>query len=157
MIKFQKILMFIAAILFFSLALLSLVRFVFFPEQVGTAFRKKEATIAQAEAKEEKSERGVFSSIGQLRLSTEDADDFIVILRPYFFYPKSDTDFFEELVTKNQKMRFLITEYFSKKTKDYIISTKEANIKSDLLSILNEELVLGYITELYFDEYIFLD
>ena len=94
--------MFIAAILFFSLALLSLVRFVFFPEQVGTAFRKKEATIAQAEAKEEKSERGVFSSIGQLRLSTEDADDFIVILRPYFFYPKSDTDFFEELVTKNQ-------------------------------------------------------
>lgn len=157
MTKFQKILVIIIATIIFFLALISLFGFIFMPDKIGSSFRKKELTIEQASAKQEKNDLSVFSSIGRLRLLTSDNKDITIILKPYFFYPTSDKDFYEELVTKNQKMRFLISEYFENKSFDFIKTTKEMEIKKELLEILNESLVMGKIQDLYFDEYIFLD
>ena len=157
MTKFQKILVIIITTIIFFLALTSLFGFIFLPDKIGSSFRKKELTIEQASAKQEKNDLSVFSSIGRLRLLTSDNKDITIILKPYFFYPTSDKDFYEELVTKNQKMRFLISEYFENKSFDFIKTTKEMEIKKELLEILNESLVMGKIQDLYFDEYIFLD
>lgn len=157
MTKFQKILVIIIATIIFFLALTSLFGFIFMPDKIGSSFRKKEPTIEQASVKQEKNDLSVFSSIGRLRLLTSDNKDITIILKPYFFYPSSDKDFYEELVTKNQKMRFLISEYFENKSFDFIKTTKEMEIKKELLEILNESLVMGKIQDLYFDEYIFLD
>ena len=157
MTKFQKILVIIITTIIFFLALTSLFGFIFMPDKIGSSFRKKELTIEQASAKQEKNDLSVFSSIGRLRLLTSDNKDITIILKPYFFYPTFDKDFYEELVTKNQKMRFLISEYFENKSFDFIKTTKEMEIKKELLEILNESLVMGKIQDLYFDEYIFLD
>lgn len=155
MTKFQKILLIIIAVFVFFLILISLFRFIFFPDEIGQAFRKKEPSIEQASAKQEKNDLSVFSAIGRLRLQTKDS--YIIILSPYFFYPKEDIDFYQELATKKQKIRFLIIEYFSNKTIEELKNTKEIQIKNELIEILNETLVMGSIHELYFEEYIFLD
>lgn len=79
-----------------------------------------------------------------------------IIVTPYFSYQKDDTAFYEELSRKNQIIKSTIVNYFSSKKITELKSLGENQVKKQLLSEINENLVLNKIQEIYFSEYVFL-
>ena len=65
--------------------------------------------------------------------------------------------FFEELARKKNVIINCISTYFLERTKLDLLSTSEEKIKADLLQIINGQLVLGKIQNVYFTDYLFLD
>lgn len=102
-----------------------------------------------------------FTEFGRLRTLTRPVDDKSngspVIISPWISYAADDKPFFEELTQKNRKIQTVITDYFSSHTKKELLATNEKIIKTEILSAINKELVLGKIKAIYFSEYIFLD
>ncbi len=103
------------------------------------------------------SKTSVYTQIGTLRCSTSDDPAIPLVVSPYFPYPTDDVVFYEELFKKNLKLRSLITSYFENFTQKELLETGEQNVKQELITIINAELVLGSIDTLYFAEYIFLE
>ena len=99
----------------------------------------------------------IFDGIGKLRLSTCDAEPVPFVLSVYFYYPTADTLYYEELCTKTRSLKSAIVSYFSEQTKAQLQKKGESTIKMQLKSILNKELVLGKIDELFFGEYLFFE
>ncbi len=102
-------------------------------------------------------ETSVYTQLGTLRLSTNDEPSIPIVLSPYFPYPSTDKAFYEELFKKNQKMQLLVRNYFEVYTREELLSIGEDEIKANLLSLLNSELVLGKISDIYFADYSFLE
>ena len=50
----------------------------------------------------------------------------------------------------------LFLDYFARHTQKEILSLGEKKVKEELLFKINEQLVMGKISALYFDDYIFL-
>ncbi len=101
-----------------------------------------------------------FTKIGQLRSSTApDENDrrAVVVISPWLSYAGDDAAFYEELDTKLRAIKAIITGYFVDYTVDQLLSQGEALVKADLLTRINDQLVLGKVTEIYFNEYQFLD
>lgn len=102
-----------------------------------------------------------FSEMGQIRALSSAGDNnevqVTIILEPWFSYESDDIAFREELAGKRRKLRALITEYFNTHSYSYLKKGGEAVVKNDLLFLVNEELVLGKISAIYFDEYLFLE
>lgn len=102
-----------------------------------------------------------YTALGEIRAVTKDAAESgkkgIVCVRPWFSYPEGDSVMFEELSDKNRKIKLIFSEYFGQFTTKELYSRGEKKVKEDLLELINEELVLGKITGVYFDAYIFLE
>lgn len=102
-----------------------------------------------------------YTNIGQLRVLTrapsEDTEGSVVVLSPWFSYPQDDTGLFEELSRKERQTKNIISEYFALYTKDQLLQKGEKQIKEDLLAHINEQLVLGKIRAIYFDQYLFFE
>ena len=64
---------------------------------------------------------------------------------------------YEELCQKQRKIRTIILQFFTQKTQKELFSMGEEVIKSEILKLINEELSMGKIEALYFEEYIFLE
>ena len=79
-----------------------------------------------------------------------------IIVSPYFSYQKDDKEFFEELSRKNPVIKSIIINYFSSKTEKQLKQLNEDKIKADLKDLINQNLVLNQIENVYFSEYIFL-
>ena len=99
----------------------------------------------------------VFDGIGSLRLSTCDEEPVPIVLSVLFYYPKSDSLYYEELCTKTRSLKSIIVSYFSGQTKAQLQKKGESTVKAQLKNLLNKELVLGKIDALYFGEYLFFD
>ena len=63
----------------------------------------------------------------------------------------------EELYRKEKQFVSIIQEYYASRTKNQLRSIDEEKIKSDLKKSINENLVLGKINDIYFDEYLFFE
>jgi flagellar basal body-associated protein FliL len=100
-----------------------------------------------------------YMALGQIRSATKQDENAasVVLLTSWMSYPATDSPFFDELAQKNRRIKSLITEYFASHTQSQLISAGEEAIKRELTAQINAELVLGDITGLYFDEYIFFD
>lgn len=101
-----------------------------------------------------------FTNIGTLRVGTKPSADnslCAISLRPWFSYKAGDTVFYEELCQKERGLKAAILNYFAQYTKKDLLSIGDTEIKKDLRELLNQQLVLGKIINVYFDEYIFLD
>ena len=102
-----------------------------------------------------------FNEIGQIRTFTLEeqgnSEKAVVILTPWFEYDGTDNALFEELDRKHLSIKSLLVNYFSTKTKAELLSLGEEKIKSELKDQINENLVLGKITKVYFNDYLFLD
>lgn len=102
----------------------------------------------------------VFAGLGRIRCSLKPEGDTDircpVIISPWFNYDKNDIQFYEELSKKAPLFKSLISSYFANGTKTHFQKIGEEQVKKEILSILNEHLVLGKIDELFFSEYIFL-
>jgi flagellar basal body-associated protein FliL len=103
-----------------------------------------------------------YTALGQIRVEVKpdprqtDAQA-VVVVSPWFLYPSDDSTFYEELSVKNRKLKAIVLDYFSQRTLDELLRKGEIDVKNDIVSLVNEELIMGKIPELFFDEYIFLD
>lgn len=100
-----------------------------------------------------------YTELGEIRAvckaPSEDEKGTIVLIRPWFSYPDGDTVLFEELSDKSRKLKVIFSDYFASHTEDELTLLGETKIKQDLCHLINAELVLGKITAVYFDAYIF--
>ena len=99
----------------------------------------------------------VFSDFGRLRTFTADNPQIPVVVLPFISYKTENSFLYEELCQKQRKIRTIILQFFTKKTQKELFSIGEEVIKSEILKLINEELTMGKIEALYFEEYIFLE
>ncbi len=102
-----------------------------------------------------------YKNLGRIRTATAPEKDkkagTTVVLTPLISYTKDDNEFFEELSRKNAMIKSVFVNYFSARTASLLKSKSETQIKTELLSELNEILVLNKIQDIYFEDLIFLD
>ena len=153
---FQKILLGIIAALLVFVLFASAIIITAKPEQVGKGLRKIDPSPVSVE-KKSGSTTSVYTDLGQLIAITADNPAVILIITPYFSYPANDKAFFEEIAQKKLQLKSLILNYFSMHEKEELIKMGEDKVKKELIQKINEELMLGSISAMYFNEYIFLN
>lgn len=99
----------------------------------------------------------VFSDFGRLRTFTADNPQIPVVILPFISYKTENSFLYEELCQKQRKIKTIILQFFTQKTQKELFSMSEEIVKSELLKLINEELAMGKIEALYFEEYIFLE
>ena len=99
----------------------------------------------------------VFSDFGRLRTFTADNPQIPVVVLPFISYKTENSFLYEELCQKQRKIRTIILQFFTQKTQKELFSMGEEIVKYELLKLINEELSMGKIEALYFEEYIFLE
>lgn len=101
----------------------------------------------------------VYTELGEIRAvckaPSEDEKGTIVLIRPWFSYPEEDKVLVEELSDKSRKLKIVFSDYFAVHTEEELRTIGEIKVKQDLCHLINAELVLGKITAVYFDAYIF--
>jgi flagellar basal body-associated protein FliL len=100
------------------------------------------------------SETAIFTEIGRMRIA---ADSAAVVLSVVFPYPSADHPFVEELAGKVPRFRQIIRDYFGSFSRDELNSLDEQRAKADLLRQFNNELRLGHIELLLFDDFLILE
>ena len=149
---FQKVLLYICALIFISAVFVTAYVMTSHPEKIGSGLRRIEHV---PDNLEKKSGKTVYKDIGQLRAITADVPPVSLVVTPYFTFPSADGEFFEELVQKKRRLRSVFLDYFALHSKDEL--TDEKKVKQELLEKLNAELMLGKIEVLYFEVYQFLN
>lgn len=79
-----------------------------------------------------------------------------IVVTPYLYYKKGDTEFLEELHKKSLELKRIFKDYFPQYTVMQIREAGEMSIKKQLQDTINSTLVLGKVEEINFFEYIFL-
>lgn len=123
-------------------------------------YRKSDPSqISQLSDKTEK--MNAFKELGSIRALTKPEEDVAtgvnLVVTPWFSYEESDSSFTEELSHKKQAFKTVILNYFASYTKKQLYSKGEKSVKYELLELINQNLVMGKIQAVYFDDYIFLD
>lgn len=152
----QRILLIIILSIFLIAVFATAIAFISGNANPGEGLRKEDPTPSLI-TKKSNNESAIFSQIGLLRCATGEEPSIPVIINPYFPYPADDRNFFEELAKKNQKIRLIIIDYIATLTHEELLHKGEQNVKTELINLINEQLVLGQIDVLYFSEYIFLE
>lgn len=124
--------------------------------------RPKPVTIVRAQTQLPLEEKlSSYKGLGKMRIVTEpdrkSGKVSTVVVSAILSYTKDDQDFFEELSRKNPALKEIFSNYFSSKTKAELQSKGEKKIKTDLLSKLNQVLVLNKIQDIYFEDFIFIE
>lgn len=81
----------------------------------------------------------------------------LMVVTPWLAYPKSDSVFYEEIARKRGALKGFFSQYFSEQTKTKILSTGDTKRTEQLLEIINSNLTLGKISDLYFTDFLFLE
>lgn len=159
----NKILLIIIIALATLIVLTTTISFATGNASYGNQYRKKDPSSAK-EIKNTTEALIAFKEFGQLRIVTKpdlsrSKNDLGVtlILSPWVSYQEKDKTFYEELSQKKRFIISLISEYFSSHTQKELLTLGEKKVKSDLLSIINANLVMSKISGLYFDDYIFIE
>lgn len=101
-----------------------------------------------------------FDLIGILRITTSSPENgirHVMVLAPWLEYDKNDSALYEELDRKLVGIKAIFNNYFSSRTKEELLAKSEEEIKAELLQQINDMLVLGKISRIYFKDYIFLN
>jgi flagellar basal body-associated protein FliL len=100
------------------------------------------------------SQTAMFTDIRPMRIA---AGSVAVVLSVVFPYPSADQPFIEELAGKVPRFRQIIRDYFGVFSRDELNSLDEQQAKAELLRQFNDELRLGSIELLLFDDYLILE
>ncbi|MDR1443993.1 MAG: hypothetical protein LBI94_03855 [Treponema sp.] len=100
------------------------------------------------------SETAMFTGIGRLRIAAGPA---AVVLSIVFPYPAADRPFTEELAGKISRFRQIARDYFGGLSPEELALLNEQRAKAELLRRFNDELRLGSIELLLFDDYLILE
>jgi flagellar FliL protein len=98
-----------------------------------------------------------FTGIGRLRLSTAEPQSAMVIVTITFPYSPEDRAFSEELAARVREFRSITEDYFQSSNARDLRNRSEAQVKADLLERFNQQLRLGKIQTLYFNDFMILD
>ena len=104
-----------------------------------------------------------FTGLGSIRAVTKADEKKIndigvpLVIEAWFSYPEGDTEFYEELAKKSSVLKGIIVNYFALYTYEQLRKMGEDKVKDELLVQLNNHLVLGKISALYFSEYLFFE
>lgn len=154
----NKILSIILLALFALLLFMTITAFISVKTKSKNNLQNSKSSFEVSESKDDTLK--VFAGLGRIRCSLKPEGDTDVrcpvIISPWFNYDKNDIQFYEELSKKAPLFKSLISSYFTNGTKTHFQEIGEEQVKKEILSILNEHLVLGKIDELFFSEYIFL-
>ena len=154
----NKILSIILLALFALLLFITITAFISVKTKSKKNLQNSKSSFEVSESKDDTLK--VFAGLGRIRCSLKPEGDTDircpVVISPWFNYDKNDIQFYEELSKKAPLFKSLISSYFANGTKTHFQKIGEEQVKKEILSILNEHLVLGKIDELFFSEYIFL-
>ncbi len=81
----------------------------------------------------------------------------VLVVNPWVSYAEGDTVFYEEIARKRGVIKGICTTYFSERSKEYLLSITETKVEQELMDLINAQLSLGKIQDLYFTDYIFLE
>lgn len=130
---------------------------------IGHQYRKSDPTPKQVINSSIKSNSRVsaFTDLGQIRTVTKSPDDAhtgtLIIVSPWFSYNSDDAVLLEELSQKAQQEKAVIINYFGQNTKDELLTKGEDAVKEEIRQKLNEQLILGKIQKVFFDQYMFFE
>lgn len=115
----------------------------------------------QGEDSQTSGQFGTYTSLGQIRASTmadpETTTTALVLVEPWFSYTSEDPAFQEELDNKRQKIRSIFLQFFSSHSYQQLRAMGEELVKSQLQESINKELILGSISAVYFESYLFFE
>ena len=152
----NKILLFIVGVILLFIIAFSAIALCTKNVRPGEGLRREDPNPTSVSAS-----KTAFNEIGQIRTFTleegENSEKAVVILTPWFEYDGTDKAFFEELDRKHLSIKTLLTKYFSSHTRSELLSKGERKIKDELKIQINDTLVLGKISDIYFNDYLFLD
>ena len=129
----------------------------------GTQYRRADPSPQKVMSSSSKSDQKLdaYTELGQIRTVTKaeegEAGGIRLVVSPWFSYQSGDTALFEELAQKNRQEKSIIMNYFSGYTEKELLAKGERNVKEELCSLINEQLVLGKIKNVYFDQYLFFE
>ncbi len=135
--------------------------FIAFNRNAENQYRRNDPTPQKVinRSKRSKSKVTTFNELGQMRPITRAESDeeagCVMVVTPWFSFPDDDTPLYEEISQKDRLIKSIINDYFTTHTKSELLSIGEKQIKEELTEQINEQLVMGKITKLYFDEYQF--
>ena len=89
--------------------------------------------------------------------SIGDKSGSLLVVAPWFSYPSNNIQLYEELAQKEKQAKSLVIGYFSSYTRDELLAMGEQKVKDGIKHKINEQLVLGQITDVYFDDYMFFE
>lgn len=102
-------------------------------------------------------QENIFTGIGRLRAVSADKPPVTIVVSIAFPYLPEDRAFAEELAAKIPDFRNTALEYFSTHSAVELRQSGEATIKTELLRRYNDLLLLGSISVLYFNDFMFID
>lgn len=154
-ITFNTILLFLAGIILIFIIAVSAIAFCTKNVHPGEGLRREDPS-----PKSVSGSKTAFNNIGQIRVFTkedENAEKSVIVLIPWFEYDGSDQAFFEELDRKHMSIKSMFVNFFTSHTKAELLALGEDKIKVELKAKVNESLILGNISEIYFNDYLFID
>lgn len=158
----NKILTYIIYVLAGIIVFCTITAFLAGKASFGKTYRYKDPSGINELSKKESKDLKEYKEFGSLRAVTKPESDELsrgatLVVTPWFAYKNADSAFYEELSNKKKNISSIILSYFAENTRNELYSKGEKKVKAEIMSLINEQLVLGKIDAVYFDEYIFLD
>ena len=128
---------------------------------IGSQYRRADPRPERLISASRKSDKrlNAYTELGQIRTITKSPDDShtgaLLIVEPWFSLAAGDTPLLEELKQKRRKEQNIIENYFGMYTESELKAKGLTQIKEELCALINEQLVLGKIENVYFTEYMF--
>ena len=104
-----------------------------------------------------------YYEIGKIRIVTpseepeNEQEGCVLVVNPWLSYAEGDTVFYEEIARKRGVIKGICTTYFSERSKNHLLSITEKKVEQELLELINAQLSLGKVQDVYFTDYIFLE
>lgn len=150
--KINRVLFILLGIITFTIIFISLFHFLNKPNN-EVKYRKIDNPIEI----QKKIDYSLFSDFGRLRTYTCDNPQIPVVILPFLSYQTENTFLYEELCQKQRKIKSIILQYFTQKTQEELFSLGEETVKTQILTLINNEVSMGKIESIFFEEYIFLE
>ena len=130
--------------------------------ELSVRYRKSDPSPKQVVNSSLKTKQSVsaYTDLGQIRAVTKGEGDrggSLLVVAPWFSYPSNDIQLYEELAQKEKQAKSIIIGYFSSYTKEQLLNMGEQLVKEGIRGKINEQLVMGQITNVYFDDYMFFE
>ena len=104
-----------------------------------------------------------YYEIGNIRIVTpseepeNEQEGCVLVVNPWLSYAEGDTVFYEEIARKRGVIKGICTTYFSERSKEHLLSIREKKVEQELIELINAQLSLGKVQDVYFTDYIFLE
>ena len=104
-----------------------------------------------------------YYEIGNIRIVTpseepeNEQEGCVLVVNPWLSYAEGDTVFYEEIARKRGVIKGICTTYFPERSKNHLLSITEKKVEQELIELINAQLSLGKVQDVYFTDYIFLE